>query len=441
MYKLAIVGKPNVGKSTFFNRIVGRRHAITEKVSGTTRDRISAIVEEEGITFEIVDTGGYDIGKKDRLSRMIKRQIELAVANTDTVLFICDVTTGVTPQDEEILSILRKSGKDIILVVNKVDNDKLKGEISEFYKFGIEHIYPISALHNIGISALIERITKDIQPTAKTERTAAIKVAIVGRPNVGKSSFINVIADEERVIVHEEPGTTRDSIDIYVEKRGRNFIFIDTAGIRHKIKVKEAVDVHSLLRAKNSIKCSDMCLVMIDGYEGLARDDIRILKLVEEYGKGCILLVNKWDLVSGIEMSRYEKALIERLNFISGIPVLFISCKSGLNIEEIFALIELIDRNMKMKFSEGELHDILILMKKSYGLPLVRSGNLIKVHKIKQERTFPPTFSLSVNNPSAITDDYVGNIKNVLREELGLRGVPIGIIVKKASQERRHTKC
>lgn len=441
MYRLSIVGRPNVGKSTFFNRIVGRRHAITEKMAGTTRDRISSIVKKEGIAFEIVDTGGYDMGRKDSLSEMIKGQIEVAIGDTDIILFMCDVTTGVTPQDEEILSILRKSGKDIMLVVNKVDNDKLKKEISEFYRFGIGHIYPVSALHNRGISTLMERITENIKPAVKTERPVAIKVAIVGKPNVGKSSFINRIANEERVIVHEEPGTTRDSIDIHMEKRGGDFIFIDTAGIRHKRKVKEAVDVYSLLRARGSIKRSDVCLVMIDGYEGLTRDDIRILKLVQEYGKGCILLVNKWDLVSDIEMSRYEKALVKRLNFISGIPVLFTSCKSGLNLEETFSLIKLIDRNMKMKFSEEELRNILILMKKSDRLPLVRSGGLIKIRRIKQERTVPPTFGLYVNNPSVVTDDYVGNIKNVLREELGLRGVPIKIIVKKASQKRRHAKC
>ncbi|MEA3305870.1 MAG: ribosome biogenesis GTPase Der [Candidatus Omnitrophota bacterium] len=441
MYKIAIVGRPNVGKSTFFNRIVEKRHAITGKTAGITRDRISAIVKKENVSFEIADTGGYGMGKKDSISEMVKKQIETAIENADTVLFICDVTAGAMPGDEEILSVLRKSGKDIILIANKADNDNLKKDISEFYKFGIERVYPVSALHNIGISRLIDDIIKNIRPAQKTGEAAAIKVAIVGKPNVGKSSFINRIAGEERVIVHEEPGTTRDSVDICMEKEGRDFIFIDTAGIRHKRKVKEAVDVYSLLRAKNSIKLSDVCLVMIDGYEGPRRDDIRVLKLVEDCGKGCVFLVNKWDLVNNIEMSGYEKALVKKTNFILDIPVLFTSCKSGLNLEEIFPLIELVDRNAKMKFSEQELRDILILMEKSDRLPLVRSGELIKIRKIKQEETTPQVFSLYVSGSSAVTNDYISGIRNILREELGLKGAPIRIIIKRALRKKGGAKC
>ena len=431
-YKIAIIGRPNVGKSTLFNRIVGRRQSITEKKAGTTRDRVSAIVNTKDHVFEIVDTGGFDIGRKDRLSELIKRQIKIAIEKSNIILFVCDITEGVMPLDEEILPILRRSGKDIMLVVNKVDNEKLKIGVSEFFKFGIEDLYPVSALHDIGMSPLINRLIKKMKPSGQIDMDSksVIKVAIVGRPNVGKSSLVNKVINEERVIVHEEPGTTRDSIDIHLSRNGTKFIFIDTAGMRHKRKIKEAADVYSLLRARKSVQHSDICLVMIDAYEGLMRDDIRIISLVDDYGKGCILVVNKWDLISDIEMSRYKNALVKRMHYIKGIPVLFASCKTGLNLEEVFPLIKLVHRNINAKFSKEELDRILDLMQKTGRIPLVRSGKLMRIHKMMQEDMIPPTFKLFVTNPPEITKDYIEAIKNVLRDELGLNGVPIKINVK-----------
>jgi GTP-binding protein len=287
IYKIVLVGRPNVGKSSLFNRIIGRRHSITERISGTTRDRVSAIVHKKDITFEIIDTGGFGIRCEDRLSKLVKRQIEIAIEKADIILFVCDVTEGIMPLDEEILPILRKSGKDIVLVVNKLDNDGLRERVNEFFKFGIEDLYPVSALHNIGMFSLMNRLIERVKPCVQAQSISEIdiKVAIAGRPNVGKSSFINKIINEERVIVHEEPGTTRDSIDIYLNKEGANFIFIDTAGIRHKRKIKKLVDMYSLLRTRKSVACSDICIVIIDAYEGLTRDDVKILKLVEKCGK------------------------------------------------------------------------------------------------------------------------------------------------------------
>ncbi len=427
IYKVCIVGRPNVGKSTLFNRIVGRRQAITEPVAGTTRDRVSVLVNKDDALFELIDTGGYELAKKDRLTAMIKKQIETAVSGTDAILFVCDVTTGVTPQDREILSILRKSGKEVILVVNKVDNAAMEKETGEFYNFGLENFYPVSAMHNVGISALIENITKRTHPVEIVEAAKSIKVAVVGRPNVGKSSFINKAIKEERVIVHEAPGTTRDAVDIHLEKGGDDFIFIDTAGMRHKRKIKEPVDAHSLLRAESSIKRSDVCIVIIDGYEGLMVDDMRVISLVEESGKGCILMVNKWDLVSGIEMPKYEKALKKRMNCIKSMPLLFASAKTGLNVDEVFSLIKLVNKNMMANFSEGELSGILNIMQKTERLPLVRAGKMIQIRSIKQEATAPPVFSIRVNKSAFLPDDYMENLKNILREELGLIGVPIRI--------------
>ncbi|MDP3789129.1 MAG: ribosome biogenesis GTPase Der [Candidatus Omnitrophota bacterium] len=431
IYKVCIVGRPNVGKSTLFNRIVGRRQAITEPLAGTTRDRLSVLVDKDGALFELIDTGGYELAKKDRLTAMVKKQIEAAVSDTDAVLFVCDVTAGVTSQDREILSILRKSGKAIILAVNKVDNAALEKEIDEFYNFGVENFYPVSAMHNIGISYLIEDIVKRTHPVEAPEASNPIKVAVVGRPNVGKSSFINKAIKEERVIVHEEPGTTRDAVDIYLKKGGDDFIFIDTAGMRHKRKIKEPVDAHSLLRAESSIKRSDVCIVIIDGYEGLTVDDMRVISLVEESGKGCMLMVNKWDLVSGIEMSKYEKALKKRMNCIKSMPLLFASAKTGLNVDEVFSLIKLVNRNMTANFSEGELSGILKLMQKTERLPLVRAGRMIQIRSIKQEGTAPPVFGIFVNKSAFLPDDYIESVKNILREELALIGVPIRIKVRR----------
>lgn len=434
IYKVCIVGRPNVGKSTLFNRIVGRRQAITEPIAGTTRDRVSVLVNKDGALFELIDTGGYELAphsRKNRLTAMVRGQIETAVSSADAVLFVCDVTAGVTPQDREILSILRKSGKEMILVVSKVDNAAMEKETGEFYSFGLEDFYPVSAMHNIGISALIENITKRTHSVEFADAVKSIKVAVVGRPNVGKSSFINKAIKEQRVIVHEEPGTTRDAVDIHLEKNGADFIFIDTAGMRHKRKIKEPVDAHSLLRAESSIKRSDVCIVIIDGSEGLTVDDMRVISLVEESGKGCILMVNKWDLVSGIEMSKYEKALKKRMNCVKSMPLLFASAKTGLNVDEVFSLIKLVNKNMTANFSEGELSGILSIMQKTERLPLVRAGKMIQIRSIKQESAAPPVFGIFVNRSAYLPDDYIESVKNILREELALIGVPIRLKIRR----------
>lgn len=431
--RLAIIGRPNVGKSTLFNRIVGRRLSITEKRSGTTRDRVSAIVKNGSFTFELTDTGGFDMARKDRFSNLVRRQIEIALKKADIILFVCDVRDGVTPLDMEILPILRKTGSKIIIVVNKADNEKLKSGINEFYSFGIEELYPVSAIHNIGISELIEAVEKKIEPASESSVSAEapVKVAIVGRPNVGKSSFLNGIIDEERVIVDEMPGTTRDSIDIYLNKNGTDIIFIDTAGMRHKRKIKDAVDVYGLLRARESVRRSDICAVIIDAYEGLTMDDMRIIKFAEESGKGCILMANKWDLVSGVEMSKYRDALVKKMDIIKGMPVLFMSCKTGFNINEAIPLIKFVEKNRRAKFPEEMLDGILENMGKNNRLPSVRSGKLINIRKIKQEETVPPTFSVFVNEPSSVSGDYIRGLKNILRNELSLIGAPIRINLRR----------
>ncbi len=436
--RIAIIGRPNVGKSTLFNRIVGRRHSITEKKSGTTRDRISAVVGRGDAAIELVDTGGFGPGGADNISKLVKKQIEVALKEADIVLFVCDITQGVTSLDQEILPILRKSGRDIILAVNKADNEKSKEGISEFYSLGIKELYPISAMHNTGMEPLLSVLTKTAGSIRRTGVSveAAIKVAIVGRPNVGKSSFVNKVIGEERVIVHEKPGTTRDSIDIYLKRDGKDYILIDTAGMRHKRKIKEAADVYGLLRARDSVRRCDVCLVMIDAYDGLRRDDMRILRLAEECGKGGVLLVNKWDLMPEFDMVKYQNALARKMNYVNELPVLFTSCKTGLNVHEAFSVVDLVYRGLTARYPEEEVGRILGLIKKGGKVPLVRHGKLINVRYMKQEDNTPPTFTLSVNKGAVVTGDYERGIRNILRRELGLTGVPIRLNIRHIRQDR-----
>ncbi|MBN1871956.1 MAG: ribosome biogenesis GTPase Der [Candidatus Omnitrophica bacterium] len=438
MYSVAIVGRPNVGKSTLFNRIAGRRFSITQSAAGTTRDRVSQIVSLQDMRFELVDTGGFEFARKDDISGLVKRQIEIAISKSDAIIFVCDATSGVTPLDEELLLLLRKSGKPMMLAVNKTDAVKANGAAHEFYRFGMDKIYPISAIHNTGIGLLtddlIERFLKSA-PDKKSKTT--IIVAVIGRPNVGKSSLINRLAKEDRVIVHEKPGTTRDSIDIHLESGDKDFVFIDTAGIRHNRKVKEPVDVYSLLRSKDSIRRSDVCVVIIDAYEGLTRDDARIINLVEENGKGCIILANKWDLVSHVEMSRYTDALIKKLDFLRLTPILFTSCKTGLNTDDVLPLIELVNNNLNAVFPAQELGNILRFIEEGSGMPKVISGRLIKINRIKQVASKPPTFILYVTRNTPHKKAIISTVRNVLHQELGLKGVPIRIIMRSTNKRKK----
>lgn len=423
--KVAIVGRPNVGKSSLFNRIVGKRVAVVYKEGGTTRDYVMRKVTIEGADFFLIDTGGFVFGKQDEMTKLIRQQIKRAIEEADILLFMCDGKTGLLPQDLEFASLLRKAKKACYLVVNKIDNPSMEEELYEFYKLGLGRPYPISAIHNRGIKQLLLDITSGLKDKTKTKPSIQdyISIAIVGRPNVGKSSFLNQLLKEERVIVHKNPGTTRDLIDTYFQYKGQDMVLIDTAGIRHRRKIKDAPDVYSSLRSKEAIKQSVVSLFLIDGYEGITSDDLRILDIILEEGKGCILCVNKWDLVKNITQEKYKDLIYKRSGFFKYTPIIFISALTGRNIYKPFDLVPGIVSNTNIKVPTPKLNAFLQDIKRTH--PFISSAQKLKIRYIVQEDIMPPSFLCFCNNPNYVTETFINYLENSLRGEFGFFGTPL----------------
>jgi GTPase len=434
---VAIVGRPNVGKSSLFNRILGRRHAVVEEREGTTRDRVEKFIKLKNKNFTLIDTGGYIPKEVDKMSVLIKNQIENAIKVSDILLFVCEGENGIMPIDREVAYLARRSGKRIILVVNKMDNDKRKESINEFYELGLGEPFPTSCLHNRGINPIIDEIEK-ILPEHSIELPGEknpIKIAIVGRPNVGKSSFLNKVIEEERVIVHDEPGTTRDSVDSYFEKDGILFTLIDTAGIRHKRKVKNAVDVYSMMRARESIDESDVALLLIDGFEGVTVDDTKIFDYIVERGKGCAVLVNKWDLVKNIERARYENAISKKMPEARNFPVAFMSAKNGKDVLKAFNLVKVIKTNMDLSIDTATLRNFLKEINPE-SVRVSRKKRIPKFFYMVLSHTSPKEFTIFVNDPSRVTGTHISFIENRLREQFPLEGVPVKFVCKRLAKPR-----
>ncbi len=429
---VCIVGRPNVGKSTLFNRIIGRRKAVVHETSGTTRDRHEEMFELDEQTFKLIDTGGFMKSSGDRIMHMVKRQIENAMEDADLLLFVCDAKDGLTPQDEELAPILRKMSKNVLMVVNKVDNKKMEDDVYDFYQLGLGEPHPISAIHNLGIDSLLADIVKifgvDSKREGKDERLI-YKIAIAGRPNVGKSLFLNTLLEKERVIVDDAPGTTRDSIDTYFEKDGLLYLIIDTAGIRHKRKVKEVIDVYSMSRSHEAIERSDTTFLMIDGYDGLRNDDVRIFSFAIASGKCCIIVVNKWDLVKNIEMSIYKDAIIRKLPTADKYPIVFASAKTSRNVISCIDKVKHVVSNAGKRVSLDDLYKFLGALKRSS----VRVGmkRPIKLHYIVQTDVKPPTFLFFVNNARNVPGHFTNFIENELRKKFDFCGTPIRINYRK----------
>lgn len=436
---VSIVGRPNVGKSSLFNRVIGSRHAVVEEREGTTRDRIEKPLKINGKNFILVDTGGFFPRAGSEIQALIKTQIKKAVASSDILLFVCDGQAGLLPLDMDLAQVLRKSGKKIILAVNKIDNQKRAEEnLPDFYRVGLGEPQGISCLHNIGVEKLLEDVIGKLplHCEAEFEKTHPIKIAIVGRPNVGKSSFLNKVLDEERVIVHEKAGTTRDSIDSYFKKDGILFLLIDTAGLRHKKKVKEAVDIYSMMRAKEAIDRSDAALLLIDGMEGVVRDDVKIFQYILSKGVGCAVLINKWDLVSGIEMSRYEKALLKKMPEAANFPIEFMSAKTGRNALEAFNLVKVIKTNSDLLIDTETLGEFLKeINPESVRLPSRKRAP--RFYYMTQAGTFPKEFLIFVNDTKAVTNAHTAFIENRLREHFPLEGVPVKIMYRRKPRRKR----
>ncbi|HSH36478.1 ribosome biogenesis GTPase Der [Schnuerera sp.] len=424
---VCIVGRPNVGKSTLFNRIVGRRIAITEDNPGVTRDRIYAEAEWLNKYFTLIDTGGLEPESEEIIPVNIKRQAEIAIDTADVILFVVDGMDGVTSTDEEIASILRRAGKEVLLVCNKVDTHKTPDQVFEFYELGIGNPIIISAEQGLGIGDLLDEVIKHFPEHKDTEYDdELIKVAIIGKPNVGKSSLINNILGEDRVIVTNIPGTTRDAIDSYFTYGEDKYVFIDTAGLRRKRSIYENVERYSVVRTLSAVDRSDLCILMIDGTEGVSEQDTKIAGYAHDNGKGIIIAVNKWDLVKKETNTHLslEKNIREKLGFISYAPIVFISAKTGKRVDKLFQLLKVVNNNNNLRISTGVLNDIIneaVLLKQ----PPSDKGVRLKIYYGTQIAVRPPKFLIFINKRQLMHFSYQRYLENQIRKYFGFDGVPI----------------
>jgi len=448
---VAIIGRPNVGKSTLFNRLLGKREAIVSKIPGTTRDRLYANIQWQGKSFILVDTGGIDFGSEKEIFKSdIEKQAQIALEESDLIIFLVDGRSGLEKKDLEVAEKLRKSRKKIILVVNKIDHQKLRGEIAEFYKFGLGNPIPISALHGTGVGDLLDKIVQGIKEVkikraeqkklAKNQSSPAtsISIAIIGRPNVGKSSIFNKLIDQERAIVSDIPGTTRDALDTKVKIGKNEFIFTDTAGIRRRGKINRGIEKYSVLRALKTIKKTDIVLLIIDAVEGLTKQDLHISQYALENYKGLILVVNKWDLVEQqaitdkeLRVEKYLRYLRTKAPFLPWVPVVFTSALSGKNLDKLIEMIIEVSRQRLRKITAKQLNKLITEAQLHYAPKLAKAKNKYpRIYYSTQIAVNPPTFVLMVNKPDLFHFSYRRYLENQIRQQFGFWGTAIKIILR-----------
>lgn len=431
---VVIVGRPNVGKSTLFNRLVGRRGAIVHDISGVTRDRNYSEVQWDGKEFQLIDTGGYVPGSDDLFESAIREQVDIAVNEADAILFVVDVRSGINPIDVEIAGILRNSGKEFFLLVNKVDSENFEPDTAEFYKLGVNKIYSISALAGRKIGDFLDDLTADFSALNEFEEIdERLKIAIVGRPNVGKSSLANALLGYDRSIVTDLPGTTRDSINSILKYYGQEIILIDTAGLRKKKRIEENIEFFSMVRTLRTIGECDVAVIMIDAGIGLDKQDQKIIDEAVRRRKGIILAVNKWDLVQKETNTskEYEDFIIKKTGSIDYMPVIFIS---ALTKKRIFKLIEMcieIHGERKKKISTNELNDILLPEIEKMPPPSTSTGKEVKIKYITQGGTGYPVFLFFTNYPKGIQDNYKRFLEKLIRKHFGYKGVPFTMSFRK----------
>jgi GTP-binding protein len=437
---VAIVGRPNVGKSTLFNKIAGRRISIVEDTPGVTRDRIYADSDWNGVDFTMIDTGGIEPHTDDLILKSMREQANIAIDLADVIIFVTDVRSGVTANDSEIADMLLKSGKKIVLCVNKVDNiGEMPPEVYEFYELGLGEPFPVSAIHGNGSGDLLDRVL-EIMPAYQQgegeEDEGIIKVAVIGKPNTGKSSIINKILGEERVIVSDIPGTTRDSIDQYFENEHGRFVLIDTAGIRRQSKISDNIERYSVLRAKAAVERADVCLIMIDANEGPTAHDERIAGIAHEAGKASVIVVNKWDAIEkdNSTVKSFTDDIRNAFAYMKYAPEIFVSAKTGQRLNKLFELINTVYTQSIRRITTGALNDVLSDAI-ARNQPPSDKGRRLKIYYMTQTGTKPPVFVLFVNDSELFHFSYQRYIENRLRETFGFEGTPMQFVIKNRSQK------
>ena len=430
---VAIVGRPNVGKSTLFNRIAGQRISIVEDTPGVTRDRIYADAEWLNHHFTLIDTGGLEPESDDMMLKNMYAQAEIAIESADVIIFVADVKTGMVDADMQVANILRKSKKPIVLAVNKMDDLAKYGmDIYEFYQLGLGEPFGVSAGQMLGIGDMLDEVVKHF-PADKddSEEDDVIKVAIIGKPNVGKSSLINRILGEDRVIVSDVAGTTRDAIDSDYEYNGQKYVFIDTAGMRRKSKIKENIEKYSIIRAVAAVERADVCIMMINAEEGITDQDTKVAGIAHEAGKAVIIAVNKWDKIEkdNKTMNKFTKDIESEFKYLSYAPIIYISAATGQRVTKLFDLINTVNENNSLRISTGMLNDVLIEAM-AMNQPPAEKGRPLRIYYMTQVSVKPPTFVLFVNDTELLHFSYKRYIENQLRDAFGFTGTPIHFIAR-----------
>ncbi|MBQ1357687.1 MAG: ribosome biogenesis GTPase Der [Oscillospiraceae bacterium] len=430
---VAIVGRPNVGKSTFFNKMIGERRSIVDDMPGVTRDRVIGECEWGRYKFSLIDTGGLEIGNNEGYMPHIRQQVELAVETSAVIVMLTDIRAGVTAADQELATMLRQSGRPVILVVNKVDSiGELPAEFYDFYTLGLGDPYPVSSVHGHGTGDLLDKICSYLDdPVEEEEEDDSIKVAVIGRPNAGKSSLVNRIIGKDRVIVSDEAGTTRDSIDVEFENEQGKFVFIDTAGMRKKGRITDNVERYSVMRALAAVDRANVCVIMIDATEGFSEQDSKIAGYAHEQGKGCIIAINKWDLVVKDDktMDEQRRKYESDFSFMAYAPIIFISAKTGQRIDRLLELIKFVDEQNAMRITTGALNELLARATARVEPPSDK-GKRLKIYYITQPTTRPPAFAVFCNDPELFHFSYQRYLENQIREAYGLEGTPIRLMIR-----------
>ncbi|MGN0547209.1 MAG: ribosome biogenesis GTPase Der [Acutalibacteraceae bacterium] len=437
---VAIVGRPNVGKSTLFNKLVGARLSIVDDTPGVTRDRIYGDCEWLGRHFLLIDTGGIEPNSDDIILKQMRRQAQLAIDSAEVIILVTDIRSGVVATDMEVAAMLQKSGKPVILCVNKCDGvGELPADFYEFYNLGLGDPIPVSSVHGHGTGDLLDEVLKYLPGAEETEdEDDAIKVAVIGKPNVGKSSLVNAILGEDRMIVSDIAGTTRDATDSVVENSFGKFVFIDTAGLRRKSRVYDQIEKYSVIRAKMAVERAQVCVIMIDATEGFTEQDSKVAGIAHEMGKGCIIAVNKWDAVEkdGKTMDSMRKKLMKDFSFMSYAPIIFISAKEKIRLDRLFELIKFVDSQNAMRISTGKLNDVLADATARVQPPTDK-GKRLKIYYMTQASTRPPTFVCFVNNAELFHYSYQRYLDNQIREVFGLEGTPTRMVIRERESNKK----